>query len=271
MSLHKQNIDESMGWRERRYGKILGRDVEAHIFTFREISERAKALKAQLADSEKPEFWTELVKEPNWAAHYQVSFEIVMARFMLMTKSSEIISELAKQKFPTDTAKIKLEEYFSNKEAPDSPQFLPLFFAINGNIEAITQFSCTMNDLLLRAQNENFLYFLAKAASIDTAILSLPAAQVFMKFLQFSGETETLLEFFRFIGRGPHKTRQLYQELRWAEYLLREQGAFEACTQDEIFDLLVNGLKIYGDDGEHKDAKKALFMLFRKWRKEAGN
>ena len=249
----------------------MGRDVQAQIIAFREMSAQGKDIKAQIAKNDTPEFLAELAKAPNWAVYYQESFETVMARFFIMTQSVEMISKLAEQEFPSDTAKLEVDEYFKGKETSEHPQFLSLFFAMQGNIEAITRFSCTMNDLLKRFENDQCIESLAKAASIDTAILSLPASQRLMKFLQFSGKTEALLEFFRFVGKGPHKTREPYQDLRWAEYLLREQKAFDVCSQDEIFDLLVNGLKIYGNDGEHKDSKKALFMLFRKWRKESGN
>jgi hypothetical protein len=91
-----------------------------------------------------------------------------------------------------------------------------------------------------------------------------------MKSLQMSGSTKELASFLQAVAHGPHKTRLVYPELRWAEYLLRDQGAFDNCTQDEIHELIVVHLKLYDDDSKLKDSKKALFMLFRKWRKESG-
>ena len=92
-----------------------------------------------------------------------------------------------------------------------------------------------------------------------------------MKDFQFQGEHVALAEFLGIVAQGPHKGRIPYQELRWMEYLLREQGAFRACKQQEIFDLLVRDLKVYGNDSDHADAKKALFALFRKWRLALAN
>ncbi|MEO8001689.1 MAG: hypothetical protein ABI644_07410, partial [Arenimonas sp.] len=143
-------------WRSQRYGKILGDDFESLIHLFREMSLQAKELKLLLAKNERPEFWAQLAKGPSWAIYYQEPFEKLMARFVVMTQSTEVISALVAQQFPSDTARIKLEEHFADKVAPDDVQLLPMFLAMQGNVEAIARFSSTMNELLTRAQNEQF-------------------------------------------------------------------------------------------------------------------
>ena len=154
-------------------------------------------------------------------------------------------------------------------ELPDHVLAMPVAWALHANLEAIARYSRTVNDMLAAAMRDDE-QALFDALSVDSHLVSLPGCLAALRLGQLYRDDSFADAVFKAI-KGPHKRRLVYPKLRWAEYLLRDGGAFDACTEDELFDLIVVRLKLYGGDAEHKDAKKALFSLFRKWRKEAGN
>ena len=153
--------------------------------------------------------------------------------------------------------------------APDHPLAMPLAWVLWANLEAVARYSRTINEMLAASVRGDKKAFF-DALSVDSQIVSLPECLASLRLGQLVGDQSFAEEVFKSIS-GPHKARLVYPKLRWAAYMLRDQGAFEACSQDEIYELIVQRLKLYGGDSEHKDAKKSLFMLFREWRKQAGN
>ena len=143
--------------------------------------------------------------------------------------------------------------------------------ATAGNIEAIVHYSCSIHDLLALAKRTGNIEPIIKAAGIDVAVLSLPGVIALLRTLQMGQMHDKLGAILATVAKGPHRRRIQYPKLRWVEYLLRHGKAFETCTQDEIATLIIDDLHLYGDDHEHKDAKKALFAMFRKWQREAAN
>ena len=138
-----------------------------------------------------------------------------------------------------------------------------------GNLDAIARYSRSINDMLRISRENNDPKPLFQALSVDSYISTIGTVQAAMRLEQLSGSSQIADVVFKSI-KGPHKKRLVYPKLRWLEYLLRDQNAFESCTQEEIHVLVVNHLKLYDDDTKKKDSKKSLFMLFRKWQQEAG-
>lgn len=255
-------------WRKKRYGRILGEDAERQLSVFREFAREGEELRELLTTKKAVKFWREFAKSPAWGHYYQEPFERLVARFIVLANAGDVVKSIAQHEFPVDHIG-ELEAHLDQQELPgECPELIGLLFALMGNLDAIGLYSCTVKDFLDRVVSQSCVMSLARAASIDTGVLSLPVSQAVMKALQFQGEHEALAEFLGIVAQGPHKRRIPYQELRWMEYLLREQGAFRKCKNREIFELLATHLKVYGSDADHADAQKAMFELFRKWRKE---
>lgn len=153
-------------------------------------------------------------------------------------------------------------------EAPDHPAALPLAFAMIGNLDAIACYSRSVNDMIEQARNGDAEALFA-ALSVDSMVLTMPFFQSALRLGQLSGDASFAEQVFAAI-KGPHRKRFEYPELRWVEYLLRDQGAFEACSKQEIYELVVEHLKVYDVSGVKEDAKAGLFKLFRTWQKQAG-
>jgi hypothetical protein len=260
----------SVNWRSRRYGKILGSDLEAILQGIRNSWHDGQEIRALLASDRASKFWGEIAKSPHWGQFYQLTFAQVVALMGQITGTIDLIVDAANSEYPSDLLVGELSSRLDASEPGDDPRTLPLVLTLIANLDSIARYSLGVNDLLRRASRNGCVESLARAASMDTGVLALPQAQLLMKSLQMSGSTKELASFLQAVAHGPHKTRLVYPELRWAEYLLRDQGAFDNCTQDEIHELIVVHLKLYDDDSKLKDSKKALFMLFRKWRKESG-
>jgi hypothetical protein len=266
-----QSLDRMVDWRLKRYGRILGRDIEQQLIAFREFERQGAELKSLISGDDALKFWTKLAQNPAWAHYYLEPFATLVARFAILSGTGGVISRIAQDEFPADRLEAELTPALEHAEPSDDSALIPLMFALLANLESIARYSCTMSDLIRRFRERACVHSLARAASIDVGVLALPATQILLKSLQLAGDSASLADFLRGIAQGPHQARAPYQELRWIEYLLREQQALGVASNEDIYQLVVHGLRIYGDDSEHKDSKKALFALFRKWQREQAN
>lgn len=227
--------------------------------------------RTQYASADSPEVaWrriSKLASVPNWVTLYNCPLLELFGKFVAVTGTAEPIQRAAASADPYATIAEAIGAI--PDEAPEHPAALPLAMACVANLEAVAHYSRTINDMLTALGERADFDALGQALSIDSVVITLPICQAMLRYGQLSADTSFAQELLGAVT-GPHKKRLVYPKLRWAEYLLRDCGAFDACTQDEIYELVVVHLKLYGDDAEHKDAKKSLFALFRKWWKEAG-
>ena len=257
-----------MNWRDKKFGRLTGGELEAFIQIFDEIWQEREDWKAA---SDDPEHWVksvaELMKVPNWTIFYQDSLQVLIAKIAVVAGFSEQLVEAANSEDPA----AEFLKSFKNipEEAPDHPAALPLAFAMIGNLDAIARYSRSINDMIEQCKSTNDVSPLFDALSIDSAISTMPFFQAALRLGQLSEDPSSAEEIFRRI-KGPHKKRLDLPKLRWAEYLLRDQGAFETCTREDIYELCVEHLKVYDPSGTKRDAKAALFSRFRTWQKEAG-
>lgn len=260
-------MTKTVDWRDKRYGKISGDQLEQLLSALSECWEGRSLYRATENPEEAMERIAKLAAVPNWTGFYQRPFEELLASFVKVTGSEDALKKAAASADPIGAEMAVVSQI--PHEPPAHPAAMPIAFALIGTLEAVARYSRTVNEMLEAFRERLDFDALGQALSVDSIIITLPVCQAMLRYGQLTGDASFAKDLMRAI-EGPHQKRLVYPQLRWAEYLLRDNGAFEACSQDEIFELLVVHLKLYGDDAEHKDAKKALFMLFRKWRKEAG-
>ena len=254
-------------WRTKPYGKITGGQLEGVLGAFSQHWD-GRALYSQTHDPEETfRRIAKLAAIPNWINFYHHSLLEMLAMFVSITGTSDAIKRAAESADPYEAVADVVASI--PDDVPAHPAALPLAMAFTANLEAVARYSRTINDMLAALRERGDIEALGQALTIDSAIITLPICQAMLKYGQLTGDPSFAEELLG-ATKGPHKKRLVYPKLRWAEYLLRDRGAFDACSQDEILELIVVHLKLYGDDREHKDAKKSLFMLFRKWWKEAG-
>ncbi len=253
-------------WRQKPYGKITGGQLERILADFSEMWEdRIQHFSREPEDLE--ERLQKLAAIPNWVELYRHPLLEILGMIAVVTNTTAALRQVAVSEDKIE-ALAKVVEAIPD-DIPDHPLAMPLAWVLLANLEAVARYSRTVNEMLTAAAegDERALF---DALSVDSHLVSLPGCLAALRVGQLYHDHSFTDAVFKAI-KGPHKRRLVYPKLRWAEYLLRDQGAFEACSEDELFDLIVVRLKLYGSGVEHKDAKKALFALFRKWRKEAGN
>ena len=255
------------GWERRRFGRISGSEVKLCIEAFREIwSVRSQWQQVCSGHQKWRDSLEKLMAVPGWTAFYQDSLLVLLAKIAVVAGLGPKLSEAANSERPVS---LLLEAVNSlPDEVPDHPAALPLAFAMIGNLDAIACYSRSINDMVAQAAGGD-VDALFSALSVDSTISTMPFFQAALRLGQLSGDSSFADCVFASV-KGPHKKRYEYVELRWAEYLLRDQGAFEACSKDEIYELVVEHLMLYDKTGTKEDAKAGLFKLFRTWQKQAG-
>lgn len=256
-----------MTWRERNYGRITGGEIARCIEIFGDVwSLRADWQSFNGDERKRSEAFEKLISIPNWTLFYQDSLVVLLAKIAVVSGLAPKLSEAVASPSPTSFLLDAVDEL--PDEPPDHPAALPLAFAMIGNLDAIACYSRSINDMIEQAKNGDIGSLFA-AISVDSLVSTMPFFQAALRLGQLSGDSSAANEVFKAI-KGPHKKRFEYPELRWVEYLLRDQGAFEACSKQEIYELVVEHLKVYDVAGDREDAKAGLFKLFRTWQKQAG-
>ncbi|MBW8312568.1 MAG: hypothetical protein K0M64_11110 [Rhizobium sp.] len=254
-------------WEEKLYGRITGRAIARCLAMFQEIwAERAAWQISQQDESQWLKAFQRLAAVPNWTVYYQDTLIELLAKIAVVSGIGPILKDAVEA---TDPIAFLLDAVDSMPdEVPEHPATLPLAFAMIGNLDAIACYSRSINDMIQTAKQGDINALFA-ALSVDSMVSTMSFFQVGLRLGQLSGDSSSAEQVFRAI-KGPHKKRLEYPELRWAEYLLRDQGAFETCSREEIYELVVEHLKIYDTTGANEDAKASLFKLFRSWQKQAG-
>lgn len=234
---------------------------------FREVWQERSSWRVVQEDEEKwHESLQKLMPVPNWTAFYQDSLLELLAKIAVVSGMADTLIEAAKSPSPATSLLASIDSI--PDEAPDHPAAIPLAFAMIGNLDAIAHYSRSINDMFnaCKAGEPQALF---DALTVDSLISTMPFFQAALRLGQLSGDSSFAEDMFKAI-KGPHRKRFEYPELRWAEYLLRDQGAFDSCSKQEIYELIVEHLKIYDPAGVKEDPKASLFKLFRTWQKQAG-
>ncbi len=254
-------------WKLRKYGRMSGGDVAQCIEMFREIwSDRDSWQSLQSDEQKRAEALAKLIAVPNWTVFYEDTLVLLLAKIFAVSGLAPVLHEAVDAPSPTSVLREAVDAM--PDDAPDHPAALPLAFAMIGNLDAIACYSRSINDMIDSAKKGDVGSLFA-AVSVDSMISTGAFFQATLRLGQLSGDPTAAEALFRAI-KGPHKKRFEYPELRWVEYLLRDQGAFEACSTEEIHELVVEHLKVYDVTGQNEDSKAALFKLFRTWQKQAG-
>lgn len=254
-------------WRAKRYGKISGGEISRCIELFREIWSLREAWQEVNRDERSwNDAFEKLISVPNWTHFYQDSLLVLLAKVAVVSGLSPKLAEAVDAPSPVSFLLDSVDHL--PDEVPEHPAALSLAFAMIGNLDAIACYSRSINDMIEQAKNGDIDSLFA-ALSVDSLVSTMPFFQAALRLGQLSGDPSAAAEVFAAI-KGPHKKRFEYTELRWVEYLLRDQGAFDVCSKQEIYELLVEHLKIYDISGQQEDAKAGVFKLFRSWQKQAG-
>lgn len=255
-------------WRTKCYGRISGEQIEQCLLVFREIWSESRVWARALGDNDE---WgralEKFVAVPNWVNFYQDSLVELIGKILAVSGQSERFLAAARGDDPLASI-LEMTRVEPDAE-PAHPACLPLAFAMLGNLNAIARYSRSINDMVNACRESGDIQSLLDALSVDSHVISMPFFLAGLRLGQLNGDRSFAEVTFKAVC-GPHPHRLEYAELRWVEYLLRDQGSFETCSREEIYELCVVHLGVYDPSGSKKDPKAALFARFRAWQKEAG-
>lgn len=256
-------------WRKRSYGRITGAQVERCLQLFNKVWAEVGEWGSSLGDEQQfVRSLEKLVAVPSWINFYQDSLVQLLAKTVAVAGLGDKLSEAFSQEDPISSM-LKVADADPSDDVPEHPAAIPLALAMMGNLHAIARYSRSINDMIIACRDRGEIQALFDALSVDSHILNMPFFTAGLRLAQLAGDRSFADAAFKAIT-GPHAHRLEYAELRWVEYLLRDQDAFESCSREEIYELCVEHLQIYDPGGQKKDAKAALFSRFRTWQKEAG-
>ena len=208
-------------WRQFSYGKLTGADIESCIIVFREIWKDRAAWAAITNDESE---WVRAVERmmgvPSWTSFYQDSLLQLLGKVVVVAGISEAVIAAAGSMNPAEAMLQAMK--LIPEDPPDHPAAVPLAFAMIGNLDAIARYSRSINDMI-EACKQGDVESLFTALTVDSSLSTMPFFQAALRLGQLSGDGEAAQQIFKAI-RGPHGKRLEYPELRWAEYLLRDQG-----------------------------------------------
>lgn len=256
-----------LDWRSKKYGRITGGELEQVLATFDEAwAERSSWPHWDVGSDEWLSAVGKLAAVPSWLALYREPLAMLIARLVNVAGISDEFIAAIESDSPT-TKVLQLSTRMPDAP-PSDPNAMAVVLALVGNLEAISHYSRTISEMFSAGERGD-LNALVQALSIDSHLIALPFFQAALRLGQLSGDQSVADELYKAM-RGPHRKRIEYPKLRWVEYLLRDQGSFDVCSREEIYELCVVHLGVYDPEGEKKDAKAALFSRFRTWQKEAG-
>lgn len=252
----------------RSYGKISGDSLRLILAGYREAWSERNSLLEQIA-GKSLDYVSKRFSEVSWWPLYELSFSEFAVFQADIMGLNEVLRAAANSESPSDAFLSLISEFDFEETPPRGREVEGIAVAIvmMKNLESVAHYALSMHDLIAQVSASNHgMAALRRAASIDIAVFALPRVQALLSAMQIAGSAErkSLLSVQRSAALGPHKNIK-HRELRWLEYILRDRGAFDVCSQDEIHDLLVNGLRLYPDE-DAASSKESLFKLFGKWR-----
>jgi len=259
-----ENMEHS--WRSKHYGRITGGELERWIRQFDAIwRERQEFLGIKEDSGQWLDSFEKIAAIPNWIALYDMDLLRLGSEMIAHSGVAEGFLEAAKN---GRHALLEFVEDLREITPVDAARALPAAMAMLGNLEAIALYSRSINDMVVaaRAGDADAMW---QAVSVDAYVLSSPFFLAGIRIDQLAGDDGFTALAWRHVS-GPNRRRYENVKLRWTEYLLRDQGAFEACSREEIYALVVEHLRLYDAAGQQRDPKSALFAMFRKWQKQAG-
>lgn len=134
------------------------------------------------------------------------------------------------------------------------------------NLKAVSAYSSSINALVERVRQGNDASFF-KAVRIDPSVIQAPTMARRLAFAQIQHDRKFLSLYRSAINKGLDKRREVYADLRLIHTVLGEIQHFGKLSRDQIHDVVVNDLRLYGK--KDSDTFKNLFALMDTWKRES--
>lgn len=255
----------------QRYGKASAGQLAEFVGFIRLIPQFEREFIADWNRENKTEKVGKDAAYLNWSGCYEMPLGAHIAALMLCFTSSERLLKIAAS---PDQAKDLIA---LTKEADDPAFFAPLegisqqealvilalLMSLTRNIKSMRAYGLSINELLSKGDDESIF----RAITIDPAVMGCQIVSSKICLAQMGGGKDCKRRL-RTALKGSHTGRLPYGELRIAERMLHEIGAYQE-SRDDLAALLIEKLKLYNATGENP--LKGLFSCLHAYRREATN
>ena len=234
---------------EKEYGKLSLEQFKCVIKELPEIRSQMQELPELVRTVSKEKINEILDKDFYWAVVYKLPFRDQIALLFCALGRVQKLIEISKSTDPNQAA----IDWGNTEKADDwnggegglfeKKHVIGLTVAMHRNILSIMLFHRTLDKLVeeVRAGNDAALF---QAVRIDRSIVACPTFADRIARAEFDNERMFFLHL-RSSLKGPLKKHwEMYKDLRYALFMLRELG-FNKMSDVQLEDLLVHKLKLY--------------------------
>ena len=87
------DAQSGIDWRSRRYGKILGADLEKILHGIQNSWQTGQEMRLLLASDRAHKFWGEVGKAPHWGQFYRLTFSQVVGLMGQITGTIDLMMD----------------------------------------------------------------------------------------------------------------------------------------------------------------------------------
>ena len=256
---------------EKEYGKLSLDQFKLLVQELPELRKKLKELPKLLRTISEEEKNEILSKDLSWANVYERSFNEQLALLVCALGRADKLHEAAQSDDPTQA----VIDLFGNDEFDDfnsgeksiaqKREAVSLISALKHNMLSIMLFDRTLDKMVeeVRAGNDESLFL---AVSIDRSIIACQTIADRIARAELENDEDFFHDLSNALMCGPsEKYWELYKDLRYAFYLLRDSG-IDRMKAAQLENLFVHQLKLYSDT---HGAQRNIRELFTKSKKKS--
>lgn len=153
----------------------------------------------------------------------------------------------------------KIDEEGRNK-------FLPLYFAMLGQLKCLSMFGMSLNHLLMLAKNSDEALF--RAVLVDSVVIQTLVIAKRIKVAEAMGDSAFLEELAKSLSKSKARRHKGLDDMRVMIAVIEKQLGLETLTDDDLVTVFQRDLKLIGEEGE--DSLDAIKWHIRKWKQSQG-
>ncbi len=253
----------------KEFGKLTRRQAQQVYSSLQEMNEEAKDF-AELASN--TDNLDDLVVP--WTEWYNFPYVYTVAGFLLKFNLIDLIQASLNEPDPQqsilDTLSSDLGDtlpvdHYTNE---DKQEITAVLMALQGQINAIKQYSQPMSELIRKAV-EGDLDCLFRAVTIDRSVVSNFTVAKFISKAQMCDDETFMNRLAKAITKTkPVPSKAKYNDLRYMIEVLAEGVGLEHHTTAQLQSLLIDDLELYNDESDY--STRAFRKLIEKRNKLVG-
>lgn len=244
---------------KKEFGDLTREEIRQVFAGLIELREEQEEFYKLVSETDKVDAFIE-----PWFELYELSFISCLALFVCCAGMQEVVGEAARSENPQGAA-LDLLDTFEVEGTPDDEEkaiFIALLMALTGQVEAFSQYSQPMSDLIVKAR-EGDQEALFRAITIDRTVIGCPTIMKQISLAQVKRDEAFMNRLAKAITRTkPARPKPHYDDFRFMLEALVEKVGVDSFTSSQFEDILQHDLELYTNDSDYSN--RALRKLIQK-------